>query len=162
MKHTVLITTLITISLAGCGQKPSEAPPAQTPAAAASTAPAPTATQSPSAATAPSAFPPSHPSLGLMPKDTSKMAQTEPPPLTQKAQVVSATNVKEFTYLEVMQDEKSRWIATTATTAANAKKGDTIEFDNGTTMSNFNSKALNRTFPSITLVGRVIIGNTSK
>ena len=162
MKHTALITALIATSLAACGQKPTEAPPVQTAAAAASTTPAPAATPAPSAAPAPSAFPPSHPSLGLMPKDTSKMAQTEPPPLTQKAQVVSATNVKEFTYLEVMQDEKSRWIATTATAAANAKKGDKIEFDNGTTMSNFNSKALNRTFPSITLVGRVVISNTSK
>ena len=38
-------------------------------------------------------------------------------------------------------------------------KGDTIRFDNGTVMNNFNSKILNRTFPSITFVGRVVVGN---
>jgi hypothetical protein len=92
--------------------------------------------------------------------DAAKMAQTAPEPmLTQKAQVLSTINVAPYTYLEVTQDNKTRWLATTATTAATAKKGDTIQFDDGTLMTNFSSKVLNRTFPSISLVGRLIVAN---
>jgi hypothetical protein len=78
--------------------------------------------------------------------------------------VLSTINVTQYTYLEVMQDNKTRWLATATPAAAAAKKSDTIQFDDGTLMSNFNSKLLNRTFPIITLVGRVVIsgGNTSK
>jgi predicted small lipoprotein YifL len=137
MKHSSLFAVLIAFSLIACGQKPAEIPATQTPAA-----------------------PSASPSLGLMSKDAAKMAQAAPEPmLTQKAQVLSAINVAPYTYLEVTQDNKTRWLATTATTAATAKKGDTIQFDDGTLMTNFNSKVLNRTFPSIALVGRVIVAN---
>lgn len=89
--------------------------------------------------------------------ELSKTGQTaQLPPLTQKAQVLSVINVTQFTYLEITQDNKTRWLATTTSAA---KKGDTIQFDEGTLMSNFNSKILNRTFPSITFVGRVVVSN---
>jgi hypothetical protein len=74
--------------------------------------------------------------------------------LTQKATVISAIDVPQFTYLEVKQDNQTRWLA--ASTIA-VKKGDIIQFDNGATMENFNSKILNRTFPSITFVNRVTV-----
>ena len=149
MKYSPLFTALITFSLIACGQKPAETPVA-TPA----TAPTPQAAATP-AATSASSLP-----LGHVPIGAAKMAPVAAEPmLTQKAQVLSATNVAPYTYLEVMQDNKTRWIATTATTAATAKKGDTIQFDDGTLMTNFTSKVLNRTFPSIALVGRVIVAN---
>lgn len=85
------------------------------------------------------------------------MGQSAPlPPLTQKAQVLDAINVTQYTYLEVKQDNNTRWIATTTSPA---KKGDTIQFDDGMVMTNFYSKILNRTFPSITFVGRLVIDN---
>lgn len=76
--------------------------------------------------------------------------------LTQKATVVSTIDIPQFTYLEVTQNKQTRWLA--ASTIA-ARKGDVIQFDNGSTMTNFNSKALNRSFPSITFVNRVTIKN---
>jgi hypothetical protein len=73
---------------------------------------------------------------------------------TQRATVVSTIDIPQFTYLEVTQDKQTRCLA--AATIA-AKKGDVIQFDRGETVTNFNSKALNRTFASITFVNRVSI-----
>jgi hypothetical protein len=78
------------------------------------------------------------------------------PALTQKAQVVSVINVAQFTYLEVKQDNNTRWLAATTNSA---KKGDTVQFDEGVLMTNFTSKALNRTFPSISFVSNLVVGN---
>jgi len=135
MKHSHLFAVLIALSLAACGQKPAEVPAAQPPAA----APA-------------ASLPVGHPAL-----DAGKMTQAAPAiSLTQKAQVLSTIEVPQYTYIEVMQDNKNRWLA--ATTVA-VKKGDTIQFNDGTTMINFNSKTLNRTFANITFVDRVVVAN---
>jgi hypothetical protein len=75
-------------------------------------------------------------------------------PLQQKARVLSATNVPQYTYIEVTQNKKAVWLA--ASTVA-VKKGDVIRFDDGMVMTNFHSKSLNRTFPSITFVNRVVV-----
>lgn len=72
--------------------------------------------------------------------------------LTQKGKVVSTIDVPQYTYLEVSQDGKTRWLA--GSTLA-VKKGDTVQFDDGMEMQNFKSTTLNRTFPSITFVNRV-------
>ena len=37
------------------------------------------------------------------------------------------------------------------------KKGDVIRFDNGMAMTNFHSKTLNRTFPSVLFVNSVVV-----
>ncbi|MGC2456598.1 MAG: lipoprotein [Gallionellaceae bacterium] len=133
MKHARLFAVLFALALAACGQKSSEAPASQPPAAA------------PSAS-----LPAGHP-----PVDVGKMAQAAPGiALTQKGQVLSTIDVPQYTYIEVTQDNKTRWLA--ATTVA-VKKGDTIQFDDGATMTNFTSKTLNRTFPSITFVVRVVV-----
>lgn len=138
MKHAYLFAALTALSLVACGQKPAETPAVPAPV-----------TQAPAAAPA---LPTGHPAV-----DAEKMVQPAPlPPLTQKAQVLSTIDVTQYTYLEVTQDNKTRWLATTTVAA---KKGDTIQFDEGTTMVNFNSKILKRTFPSITFVGRVVVAN---
>lgn len=74
--------------------------------------------------------------------------------LPQKGKVLSAIDVPQYTYLEVIQDKKTLWIA--GPTVA-AKKGDMIRFDDGMAMSNFHSKTLNRTFPSISFVNNVMV-----
>lgn len=146
MKYRSLLPVLMACSLAACGQKPAETPPPQMPAT------------TPPAATLPAG----HPALdtGKMPQNATELPKSmqtaQLPPLTQKAQVLSTINVSQFTYLEVTQDNNTRWLATTTSAA---KKGDTIQFDNGTVMTNFTSKILNRTFPSITFVGRVVVSN---
>jgi hypothetical protein len=68
--------------------------------------------------------------------------------------VLSAIDVPQYTYLEVVQNKKTFWIA--GPTVA-AKKGDMIRFNDGMAMTNFHSKTLNRTFPSISFVKNVVV-----
>lgn len=72
----------------------------------------------------------------------------------EKAIVVSTIDVPTFTYIEIKQGDQTRWLAARTT---QVKKGQTIEFDSNATIENFKSKALNRTFPSITFVNTVTI-----
>jgi hypothetical protein len=74
--------------------------------------------------------------------------------LPQKAKVLSSIDAAGYTYLEVTQNKKTLWIAGTKIAV---KKGDVIRFDDGMVMTNFNSKTLNRTFPSVTFVNRVVV-----
>jgi hypothetical protein len=74
--------------------------------------------------------------------------------LPQKAKVISTIDAAPYTYLEVTQNKKTLWLAANAVPA---KKGDVIRFDDGMVMTNFHSKTLNRTFPSVTFVNRVVI-----
>jgi hypothetical protein len=147
MKYSSLLAALIASCLTACSQKPADAPPPQAPFVASVLAPS------------SSVLPAGHPALnGASAVGAGKMAPNapEPPPLTQKAQVLSVINVAQYSYLEVKQDNQTRWLATTTTPA---KKGDTIQFDTGTLMTNFTSKVLNRTFPSISFVGRVVVSD---
>ena len=74
--------------------------------------------------------------------------------LPQKAKVLSTIDAAPYTYLEVSQNKKTLWLAANAVPA---KKGDVIRFDDGMAMTNFHSKTLNRTFPSVLFVNRVIV-----
>lgn len=76
--------------------------------------------------------------------------------LPQKAKVLSSIDAAGYTYLEVTQNKKTLWLAGTMVAV---KKGDVIRFDDGMVMTNFNSKTLNRTFPSVTFVNRVLVTN---
>lgn len=79
--------------------------------------------------------------------------------LTQQASVLTTINVPKYTYIEVLQDKKTRWLASTTTTV---KKGDTIRFDQGMVMTNFYSKRLKRTFPNIAFVENMEVGLAKK
>ena len=74
--------------------------------------------------------------------------------LPQKAKVLSTIDAKPYTYLEVTQNKKTLWLAANAVAL---KKGDVIRFDNGMPMTNFHSKTLNRTFPSVLFVNSVVV-----
>ena len=74
--------------------------------------------------------------------------------LPQKAKVLSTIDAAPYTYLEVTQNKKTLWLAANAVPA---KKGDVIRFDDGMVMTNFHSPKLNRTFPRVTFVSRVVI-----
>ena len=139
-KYRALITTMALLTLAACDKKPSEKPFVPDPV------------QSPSTSTT---LPPGHPPIN---SDGQTMESTLPSQSeqTQKATVVSAIDIPQFTYLEVTQNKQTRWLASKTIAA---KKGDVVLFDEGSTMTNFNSKALNRTFPSITFVNRLTIAN---
>lgn len=136
MKLTALFTALVMLALTGCDKKPSEETSVPPPAISSS-----------------ATLPPGHPPINT---DAQTESLSEAPDVeqTQKATVVSTIDIPQFTYLEVKQDNQTKWLA--ASTIA-AKKGDVIQFDHGETVKNFNSKALMRTFPSITFVNRVTI-----
>ncbi len=74
--------------------------------------------------------------------------------LPQKAKVLSSIDAAGYTYIEVTQNKKNLWLAGTQVAV---RKGDVIRFDDGMVMTNFKSKTLNRTFPSITFVNRVVV-----
>ena len=135
MKYaTLIVAFLAAVAVTACDKKPKDTfVPDSVP---------------PSSSTAP--LPPGHPAINPAGSANSS-SDVE---LTQKATVISAQDVPQFTYLEVKQGDQTRWLA--ASTVA-VKKGDVIQFDNGSTMLNFNSKTLNRTFPSITFVNRVTV-----
>ena len=95
-------------------------------------------------------LPSGHPSVG-----TNSAGKGAPEAqLPQKAQVLSTISAPPYTYLEVVQNKKTLWLAANAIAA---KKDDVIRFDNGMVMTNFHSRTLNRTFPSVVFVNRVVI-----
>jgi hypothetical protein len=74
--------------------------------------------------------------------------------LTQKGKVVSTIDATEYTYIEVAQGKNTVWLAAPAIAL---KKGSMIRFEDGAVMTNFRSKLLNRTFPSVMFVNRVVV-----
>ncbi|WP_143708528.1 hypothetical protein [Methylococcus capsulatus] len=96
-------------------------------------------------------IPAGHPPLN----PTGASAQMVPAELAQKATVIDVINVAQYTYLEVKQDKQSQWIAAPS---VEVKKGDVVRFDGGVEMKDFHSKTLDRTFPSIVFVNRVVVG----
>ncbi|MDD5175051.1 MAG: NrfJ-related protein [Sterolibacterium sp.] len=94
--------------------------------------------------------PPGHPAM-----DAKKPAQTAPAAqLPQKGKVLNVINVPQYTYLEVAQDKKTLWVAAPTVTV---KKGDMVRFAEGMLMTNFHSNTLNRDFPIISFVDKVVV-----
>lgn len=95
------------------------------------------------------------PSPGDQAMIAKKPAQAAPAAqLPQKGKVLSVIDVPSYTYIEVAQDKKTRWIA--GPTVA-VKKGDVVRFEEGMIMTNFHSKTLNRDFPIISFVNKVVV-----
>jgi hypothetical protein len=78
------------------------------------------------------------------------------PNLPKKGKVLSTIDVSQYTYIEVIQDQKPLWLATTTIPV---KTGDMIRFEDGVVMTNFYSNALKRNFPVISFVGTVVVSN---
>lgn len=75
-------------------------------------------------------------------------------PLTQQATVVSTVSAPPYVYIEAAQGKTILWLAATSVAV---KKGDVIHFDQDMVMSNFYSKSLKRTFPSVVFVSRLAV-----
>jgi hypothetical protein len=78
---------------------------------------------------------------------------------TQSGKVLSTISVPSYTYVEVSQGTKTMWLAAATSPV---KKGDMVRFDNGMVMTNFYSKTLKRSFPSIVFVNSLVIDNGKK
>lgn len=135
MRNIAIIAALVMFSLTACNKKPAEEPFVPDPVI-------------PPSGTLPAG----HPAINGQ-NDT--LATMPGKFQTQQGTVLSVINIPEFTYLEVSQDNQTHWIV--AASVVDVKKGDAIEFDSGTTVKNFTSKTLNRTFPSIAFVNHVTV-----
>ena len=76
--------------------------------------------------------------------------------LPQKGKVLSSIDAAQYTYIEVTQNKKTLWLAGNT---VKVKKGDVIRFDDGMVMKDFHSKTLNRTFPAVSFVSRIVVTN---
>jgi hypothetical protein len=136
MKHTALITAILMLTLTACDKKPSQEPFVPTPVFESS-----------------GTLPPGHPPVNSA-DQTTALSDAPEAAQPQTATVVSTIDIPQFTYIEVKQNNQTRWLA--AATIA-AKKGDIIQFDAGSTIPDFKSKILNRSFPGMTFVNNVTI-----
>jgi hypothetical protein len=100
------------------------------------------------------AAPTGHPSTNEAAAALKKPKQTPDADLPRKGQVLSTIDATQYTYIEVVEDKKTIWLAAPTVVV---KKNNIIRYDDGSEMSNFHSKTLNRTFPSIIFVNRVVV-----
>jgi hypothetical protein len=100
------------------------------------------------------AAPTGHPSTNEAAAALKKPKQTADADLPRKGQVLSTIDATQYTYIEVVEDKKTIWLAAPTVVV---KKNNIIRYDDGSEMSNFHSKTLNRTFPSIIFVNRVVV-----
>ena len=73
--------------------------------------------------------------------------------LSQQGVVLEAIDANQYTYIEVLQGERSRWIAAPRVAV---EKGTVIRFDAGRVMTNFYSRKLRRTFETVLFVNRAV------
>ncbi|HEY6896460.1 MAG TPA: hypothetical protein VI279_04305 [Rhodocyclaceae bacterium] len=107
------------------------------------------------ASTAALAAPPAgHPS----PAQSADMLMPEKAPaakdLPHQGKVKSVIDANEYTYIEVTDKNVVQWIAAPL---MKVKVGSSIRYEDGGLMTNFYSKLLKRTFPSVMFVGHVAI-----
>lgn len=74
---------------------------------------------------------------------------SETKPGVHKVVVNEVLQAGEYTYLNVSENRKKIWLAVPA---MQASKGDKVSFSGGLVMTDFHSKELNRTFPSVLLL----------
>ena len=90
-----------------------------------------------------------HPAMGVA--DMSKSTA----PLTQSGKVVSVLDAKQFTYSEVKNGGKSRWVVSPAIAV---KVGETLRYADGQVISKFHSKLLNRDFTDVLFTSHAVVG----
>ena len=71
-----------------------------------------------------------------------------------EARVVSSISTLSYTYIEVIRDGKTLWLAADV---INLKPGERIGFNEGIRMTNFHSSDLKRTFAAMTFVEQVAV-----
>jgi|GEM_PF-719267 len=73
--------------------------------------------------------------------------------LPNSGKVLEVIDTDLYSYIEVTNNGGSIWLATTK---VNVAKGDTVRYGQGSVMNNFPSRTLNRTFPSLMMVEKVV------
>jgi len=97
--------------------------------------------------------PPGHPS----PADAMQMMMpggARPAAASHVGEVLGSIDANEYTYVELSENGRAVWIATAKVTVS---RGDLIRYDDGVVMTDFYSKLLQRTFPSVMFVSDVTV-----
>ena len=98
--------------------------------------------------------PPGHPS----PEQARDMLMPDKPPapseLPNQGKVLTAIDANDFTYIEVEHRGAREWIAAPKMAV---KPGSMIRYEEGSIMTNFYSKLLQRTFATVMFVGHVAV-----
>ena len=106
------------------------------------------------ASATPAAPPPGHPS----PEQARDMLMADKPPaaseLPNQGKVLTSIDANDFTYIEVEHGGAREWIAAPKMAV---KPGSMIRYEEGSVMTNFYSKLLQRTFPTVMFVGHVAV-----
>lgn len=106
------------------------------------------------AATVSAAPLPGHPSpaqaMDLLMPDKSPA----PSELPNEGRVLASIDANDFTYIEVERAGGTEWIAAPRMALT---PGATIRYEDGSVMTNFYSKLLKRTFPTVIFVGHVVV-----
>jgi hypothetical protein len=76
-----------------------------------------------------------------------------------KGKVLETMDASIYTYIQVSTDKSPVWLAASKTKVT---KGDTISYPNGSEMSNFTSKSLNRTFDKIIFIDKIKVEKAEK
>ena len=97
--------------------------------------------------------PPGHPTPGAAADMMQLPKNTPDEKLPNKGKVVSTIDANEYTYIEVANGKNTEWLAAPKVAL---KKDTVIRYEDGAVMNNFHSKLLNRTFPSVSFVNRVV------
>lgn len=87
--------------------------------------------------------------FGIMTCTTAHAASSQYP---NSGKVLEMIDTDMYTYIQVSNKGADVWLAASKTKVA---KGATINYGTGAVMTNFHSKALNRTFPQITFIDKV-------
>ncbi len=106
------------------------------------------------AACAAAAPPPGHPSPAQAMEMLMPDKAPAPSELPNQGKVLSSTDANDFTYIEVERAGTTEWIAAPKMAV---KPGSTIRYEEGSVMTNFYSKLLQRTFSRVLFVGHVAV-----
>lgn len=105
-------------------------------------------------ANAVAAPPPGHPSPVVTADMLAPEKPAKPSELPHQGKVLTLIHANEYTYIEVSSAKATRWLAAPQT---ELKVGNLIRYEDGSTMTDFYSKMLKRTFPSIMFIGQLAV-----
>lgn len=98
--------------------------------------------------------PPGHPTPGQAGRLLGLPGAPAAAALPYTATVLTAIDANQYTYLEVLEEGRSRWIAAPRIAA---RPGATVRFGDGRLMTGFYSRKLGRLFETLTFVPPVVI-----
>lgn len=96
--------------------------------------------------------PPNHPSPAAAMEMLKPGASHQRAASVHVAKVINSLDANEYTYIEVHEGDRQHWIAGPRLTVS---PGELITFDKGVVITDFYSKLLQRTFPSVMFVARI-------